>query len=132
MEFELGRGKRARRAYGFDEVALVPGTVTINPEEIDTSFTLNGHSFAVPILAAAMDGVVDTHFAVEMGKLGGLAVLNLDGGQCRYEDPSEILDEIASTPKEQINVLLRKVYTQPVRGGLCGHAGEEINHAGGA
>lgn len=130
MEFELGRGKRARRAYGFDEVALVPGTVTINPEEIDTTFTLNGHSFQVPILAAAMDGVVNPRFAIEMGKLGGLAVLNLDGVQCRYENPDEILHEIASTPKEQINVLLQKVYTQPVQDGLIGQRIEEIKSAG--
>jgi len=130
MEFELGRNKRARRAYGFDEVALVPGTVTINPEEIDTSFSLNGHSFPVPILAAAMDGVVNTRFAVEMGKLGGLAVLNLDGVQCRYENPDDVLHEIASTPKEQINVLLQKVYTQPVQDGLIGQRVEEIKAAG--
>src|SRR5258708_6200646 len=130
MEFELGRGKRERRASGCDEVALAPGTVTINPEEIDTTFTLNGHSFQVPILAAAMDGVANTRFAVEMGKLGGLAVLNLDGVQCRYENPAEVLDEIANTPKEQINVLLQKVYAQPVQDGLIGQRVEEIKAGG--
>ena len=91
MEFELGRGKRARRAYGFDEVALVPGRVTVNPAEIDVSFSVNGTTLEIPFLAAAMDGVVDTRFAAEMGHLGGLAVLNLDGVQTRYEDPADVL-----------------------------------------
>ena len=130
MEFELGRNKRARRAYGFDEVALVPGTVTINPAEIDTSFTLNGHSFQVPILAAAMDGVVDPRFAVTMGRLGGLAVLNLDGLQTRYEDPSEALQEIADTPPDKINVLLQRLYAAPVQDGLIGQRIEQIKHGG--
>jgi IMP dehydrogenase len=130
MEFELGRGKRARRAYGFDEVALVPGTVTINPAEIDVSFQLDGSTFDLPILAAAMDGVVDPRFAVAMGRLGGLAVLNLDGLQTRYEDPSEALQEIADTPPEKINVLLQRLYTAPVQDGLIGRRIEQIKHGG--
>src|SRR6202171_3686300 len=84
--FELGRGKRARRAYGFDEVALVPGRVTVNPADVDISVTLGGHKLEIPILASAMDGSVDVNFAIAMGKLGALAVLNLDGVQTRYED----------------------------------------------
>ncbi|HEY2704915.1 MAG TPA: GuaB3 family IMP dehydrogenase-related protein [Candidatus Dormibacteraeota bacterium] len=130
MEFELGRGKRARRAYGFDEVALVPGTVTINPAEIDVSFQLDGSTFDLPILAAAMDGVVDTRFAVTMGRLGGLAVLNLDGLQTRYEDPTEVLLEIADTPPDQINLLLQRLYTAPVQDGLIGQRIEQIKHGG--
>jgi IMP dehydrogenase len=118
MEFELGRGKRARRAYGFDEVALVPGRVTVNPAEIDVTFAVNGTALEIPFLAAAMDGVVDTHFAKEMGKLGGLAVLNLDGVQTRYEDPAEVLAEIADSPVDKINTLLQKIYTAPVQDGL--------------
>ena len=78
---ELGRFKRARRAYGFDEVALVPGRITINPQEVDSSFELGSLRLAVPILAAAMDGVVDVRFAIEIGRLGGMAVINLDGLQ---------------------------------------------------
>src|SRR6202011_6160142 len=120
MELELGRSKRARRAYGFDEVALVPGRITINPEEIDVTFALNGSSFGIPFLAAAMDGVVDTAFAAEMGRLGGLAVLNLDGVQTRYESPAAVLEEIAQSPPEQINTLLQKIYTAPVQDGLIG------------
>ena len=130
MEVELGRSKRARRAYGFDEVALVPGRVTVNPDEIDVSFALNGSRLAIPFLAAAMDGVVDTGFAVEMGRLGGLAVLNLDGVQCRYEDPSDVLQEIAGTPVEGINVFLQKVYAAPVQDGLIGQRIEEITREG--
>jgi IMP dehydrogenase len=130
MEVELGRSKRARRAYGFDEVALVPGRVTIDPDEIDVSFSLDGTRLQVPFLAAAMDGVVDVPFAVEMGRLGGLAVLNLDGVQCRYEDPSEVLREIAAAPVEEVNVLLQKVYSAPVQDGLIGQRIEEIKREG--
>src|SRR5256885_15330286 len=113
--FELGRFKRARRAYGFDEVALVPGRVTINPQEVDSSFQLGALRLAVPILAAAMDGVVDVRFAVEMGRLGGMAVLNLEGLQTRYADPTSGLQEIAEAPREHLNTLLPKGYQAPVR-----------------
>ncbi|MHB8719347.1 MAG: GuaB3 family IMP dehydrogenase-related protein [Candidatus Dormibacteria bacterium] len=130
MEIELGRGKTARRAYGFDEVALVPGRVTINPDEIDISFALNGTGFDIPFLAAAMDGVVDVRFAQEMGRLGGVAVLNLDGVQTRYEDPTEVLGEIAGASAQDINVLLQRIYTQPVQDGLVGQRVEEIKAAG--
>ena len=130
MDFELGRGKRARRAYGFDEVALVPGRVTVNPAEIDVSFAVNGTSLEIPFLAAAMDGVVDTRFAAEMGHLGGLAVLNLDGVQTRYEDPAEVLAAIAESPVDQINTLLQKIYMAPVQDGLIGQRIEEITRAG--
>ncbi len=130
MEIELGRGKMARRAYGFDEVALVPGRVTINPDEIDVSFALNGSSLQIPFLAAAMDGVVDVPFAQEMGRLGGLAVLNLDGVQTRYEDPSDVLNDIAQATPQDINVLIQKIYTAPVQDGLIGQRIEEIKAAG--
>src|SRR5437899_11385588 len=118
--FELGRFKRARRAYGFDEVALVPGRVTINPEEVDSSFQLGTLRLAIPILAAAMDGVVDVRFAVEMGRLGGMAVLNLDGLQTRYADPTSVLQEIAEAPRDRINGLLQKLYQAPIREQLIG------------
>src|SRR6202051_99609 len=130
MEFELGRGKRARRAYGFDEVALVPGRVTVTPAEIDVAFAVNGPSLEIPFLAAAMDGLGDTRFAAEMGHLGGLAVLNLDGVQTRYEDPAEVLAAIAESPVDQINTLLQKIYTAPVQDGLIGQRIEEITSAG--
>jgi IMP dehydrogenase len=130
MEIELGRGKMARRAYGFDEVALVPGRVTINPDEIDVTFALNGSAFKIPFLAAAMDGVVDVRFAQEMGRLGGLAVLNLDGVQTRYEDPSDVLNEIAASSPQEINVLLQRIYSAPVQDGLIGQRVEEIKASG--
>jgi len=130
LEVELGRSKRARRAYGFDEVALVPGRVTIDPDEIEIGASLDGLHLGIPFLAAAMDGVVDVTFAREMGRLGGLAVLNLDGVQCRYEDPSEVLDAIAAAPVGEVNVLLQKIYQAPVQDGLIGQRIEEIKKAG--
>jgi IMP dehydrogenase len=130
MELEVGRGKRARRAYGFDEVALVPGTVTINPDEIDVTFNLDGSTLALPMLAAAMDGVVDAAFAITMGQLGGLAVLNLDGVQTRYEHPADLLREIAAAPREEINTVLQKIYSAPVQDGLIGQRIEEIKAGG--
>ena len=130
MELELGRSKRARRAYGFDEVALVPGSVTINPEEIDVTFSLDGTRLPIPFLAAAMDGVVGTAFATEMGRLGGLAVLNLDGVQTRYEEPETVLREIAEAPPDTVNTLLQRLYAKPVQDGLIGQRIEEIKRAG--
>jgi IMP dehydrogenase len=127
---ELGRLKRARRAYGFDEVALVPGGVTINPEEVDIGIAIGDLKLQVPILAAAMDGVVDVPFAIEMGKLGGMAVLNLDGLQTRYDDPSAVLAEIASSPRERINTLLQEVYRAPVRDHLIAERIRSVKKAG--
>jgi IMP dehydrogenase len=126
----IGRSKRARRAYGFDEVALVPGRVTVNPEEIDISTIIGGHRLDLPILASAMDGSVDVEFAIAMGRLGGLAVLNLDGVQTRYEDPSEVLQQIADAPQEEINVLIQKIYREPVKDELIARRVAQIKAAG--
>ena len=130
MDIELGMGKRARRAYGFDEVALVPGKVTINPEEIDISLRIGEVEVPIPILAAAMDGVVDPKFAIAMGRLGGLAVLNLDGINCRYDDPSAVYQEIAEAPRERVNTLLQERYRQPVRDDLIQARIAEVKAAG--
>ena len=127
---EVGRFKRARRAYGFDEVALVPGRITINPQEVDSTFELGALRLAVPILATAMDGVVDVRFAVEMGRLGGMAVINLDGLQTRYVDPSNVLHEIAEAPRDRINQLLQKVYQAPIREHLIGERITAVKRAG--
>src|ERR671931_2453665 len=127
---ELGRFKRARRAYGFDEVAIVPGRVTINPAEVDIRVSFGRLELAIPILAAAMDGVVDVSFAIEMGRLGGLAVLNLDGLQTRYADPESVLNEIAEAPRERINALLQKVYQEPIKEDLIGRRIQSIKQAG--
>jgi IMP dehydrogenase len=112
---ELGRFKRARRAYGFDEVALVPGGLTINPADVDISANLGALRLPIPILAAAMDGVVNVPFAITMGRLGGLAVLNLDGLQTRYDDPASVLAEIAEAPPDRVNSRLQAMYQAPVQ-----------------
>ena len=111
----VGRGRKARRAYGFDEIALVPGRKTVDPEDVDISWEIGGQKYRLPIIAAAMDGVVDVRFAIEMGRLGGLAVLNLEGVQTRYENPDDILEEIAQATPEKATELVQKLYTPPVR-----------------
>lgn len=125
----IGIGRRARRCYGFDEVALVPGMVTVNPNEVDTSWKLGDLTFDVPILAAAMDGVVNVPFAIEMGKLGGLAVLNLDGVQTRYDNPNDVLDEIAAATPEEATKLVQSIYLKPVKENLIAKRIEEIKKA---
>ncbi|MBU1122275.1 MAG: GuaB3 family IMP dehydrogenase-related protein [Candidatus Omnitrophota bacterium] len=122
----VGIGKRARRCYGFDEIALVPGRVTLNPEEVDTTWEFGGRDFSVPILAAAMDGVVDGKFAIEMSRLGGIAVLNLDGVQTRYDNPGEVLDEISKATPQAATNLIQKLYTTPIKEKLVARRVEEI------
>ena len=130
MGMYLGVGRKARRCYGFDEVSLVPGEVTINPNETDPSWEFGGHRFPVPIIASAMDGVVDVKFAISMGKLGGLAVLNLEGVQTRYEDPSEVLAEIAAANNEEATRLVQDLYTPPIQDKLVTRRVEEIKAGG--
>jgi IMP dehydrogenase len=122
----IGINRRARRCYGFDEIALVPGDKTINPNEVDTSFEIAGKTFKVPIMAAAMDGVVDVRFAVEMSRLGGIAVLNLDGVQTRYEHPEEILDRIAQAKPQEATELIQSFYNQPIKEKLIAKRVREI------
>src|SRR5512136_3265663 len=107
--------REMRRCYGFEEVAIVPGDVTVNPEQTSTDLKLGNLTFPVPFLAAAMDAVVDPKFAVAFSKLGGLAVMNLEGVQSRYDNPSEILAEITQVPINEATPLLQKVYSQPIR-----------------
>lgn len=125
----IGRGRKARRSYGFDEIALVPGKFTINPNEVDASWSINGKKYRVPILAAAMDGVVDVNFAIAMGKLGGLAVLNLEGVQTRYENPNEVLDQIAQATPEKATQLVQNIYLEPIKEKLISKRIEEIKKA---
>ena len=122
----IGIGRRARRCYGFDEVALVPGNTTINPNEVDTSWSIGKLKCAVPILAAAMDGVVDVKFAVAMGKLGGIAVLNLDGIQTRYENPDEVLTQIVQATPQEATKILQNLYLKPVKEALIARRIKEI------
>ncbi|HUT22923.1 MAG TPA: GuaB3 family IMP dehydrogenase-related protein [Sumerlaeia bacterium] len=127
----IGRGRKARWSYGFDEIALVPGRVTINPDEADCTGRIGELVVPIPIIAAAMDGVVDVRFAIEMGRLGGLAMLNLEGVQTRYDDPSGILAEIADATPGKATELLQKLYQPPIKEELISKRIEEIK-AGGA
>ena len=134
MEIEIGRGKTARRAYGFDDIAIVPSRRTRDPRDIDISwtFTFNGreYSFPLPVLASAMDGVVDPAYAITMGKLGGLAVLNLEGIQTRYEDPAPLLDKIASFDKEEATIKMQEIYKEPIKPELITKRIREIKDGG--
>jgi len=126
----IGRGRKARRAYGFDEIALVPGRKTIDPNDVDIAWEFGGKKYPLPIFAAAMDGVVDVRFAIEMGRLGGLAVLNLEGVQTRYENPDAVLEEIAKASPEDATELVQKIYLSPVKEGLIYERIKAIKDAG--
>ena len=121
--------KELRHTYGFDEVALVPGDATVNPDQVNIDFKIGPFTFPVPILASAMDAVVDPKFAVAMHKLGGLAVLNLEGVQTRYEDAAAILEEIASMPPDKVTPFMQKVYSEPIKENLIGQRIREIKKA---
>ena len=123
--------KTLERAWGFDDVAIVPGAVTTNPDMVEPRLTLGERSFELPILASAMDAVVDPGFAATLSRLGGLAVLNLEGVQTRYEDPAEVLDEIARASLEDSTELIQRVYSQPLREELVARRIEKIRDQGG-
>ena len=125
----IGIGRRARRCYGFDEVALVPGRLTVNPNEVDIAFKLGTTKFKIPILAAAMDGVVGVDFAIAMGKLGGIAVLNLDGVQTRYDNPNEVLSQIANATPDEATKLVQSLYLPPIKEKLIAKRVSEIKEA---
>ena len=122
--------KEMERAYGFDEVALVPGDVTINPDQTNIDFTVRDYTLSIPILASAMDAIVDPAFAIKFNKLGGLAVLNLEGIQTRYKNPDEILNKIAETPEKGVTSLLQKIYSEPIKEKLISQRIEAIKQAG--
>jgi len=122
--------KEIERAYGFDEVALVPGDVTINPDQTNIDFTVRDYTLSIPILASAMDAIVDPAFAIKFNKLGGLAVLNLEGIQTRYENPDEILNKITQTPEKKVTSLLQKIYSEPIKEKLISQCIEAIKQAG--
>src|SRR5688572_25420073 len=126
MAFFVGRDREARRAYGFDEIALVPGAVTVNPEEVEISTKIGSVRIEIPFLASAMDGVVDTKFAIAMGKLGGLGVLNLDGIHSRYDNVEEVYEKIAAAPPETATELVQKLYKEPVKEKLVAQRVKEI------
>ena len=135
MGMWIGRNRKARVTYGFDEIALVPGDVTINPAEVDTTFEIpkpdgSAIKLSIPILASAMDGVTDVKFCIEMGKLGGLGVINLEGVQTRYEDPAEVLERITKADKDEVTELIQKAYLEPIKPHLIAKRIQELKSAG--
>jgi IMP dehydrogenase len=130
VEVEIGRGKKGRRAYGFDDIAIVPSRRTRDPDDVDISWTLGPYRFELPLVASAMDGVVSPATAVEVGSLGGLAVLNLEGIWSRYEDADAKLEQIASAAPELATALMQEIYEQPLKPELIAQRVEEIKSGG--
>ena len=131
VDIQIGRGKKARRAYGIDEIALVPGARTVDPQLANTQWEIGGVTREIPIIASAMDGVVDVKMAVGLSQLGALGVLNLEGIQTRYEDPNPVLDRIASVGKTEFVPLMQELYAQPVKAELITKRIQEIKSQGG-
>ena len=129
-EIEIGLGKSGRRAYGFDDIAIVPSRRTRDPEDVDISWQIDAYRFELPLMASAMDGVVSPATAIEVGRLGGVGVLNLEGLWTRYEDADSVLDEIAELPVEKATRRMQELYQQPIIPGLVTERIREINDAG--
>ena len=130
MEVEIGIGKTGRRAYGFDEIAVVPSRRTRDPEDIDISWEIDAYAFDLPLIAAAMDGVVSPRTAIEVGRLGGLACLNLEGLWTRYEDPEPLFDEIAELSAEKATRRMQEIYAEPINEELIGARIRDIKATG--
>ena len=137
MGMWIGRNRKARVTYGFDEIALVPGEITINPNEVNTSFEIpcpHGKEplkLKIPIIASAMDGVTNVRFCIEMAKLGGLGVVNLEGVQTRYENPEDVLAQIAKADKNTVTELIQKLYLPPIKEELIARRVQELRKGGG-
>lgn len=131
MDIQIGRGKTARRAYGIDEIALAPGNRTLDPSLADTKWRIGNIEREIPIIASAMDGVVDVRMAVGLSKLGALGVLNLEGIQTRYENPEPILDRITSVGKDEFVGLMQELYAEPIKPELITQRIKEIKQLGG-
>ncbi len=129
-EVEIGIGKSGRRAYGFDDIAIVPSRRTRDPDDIDISWDLDAYHFELPLLASAMDGVVSPRIAVELGRLGGLGVLNLEGLWTRYEDPDPVYAEIASLPDTEATKRMQEIYAEPIKPELIGQRVRDIKETG--
>jgi IMP dehydrogenase len=130
MEIDIGRGKKGRRAYGFDDIAIVPSRRTRDPDDIDITWTLGPYRFELPLIAAAMDGVVSPATAAHVNRLGGLGVLNLEGIWSRYENADEQLERIAEAPTELATSMLQEIYSEPVKPELIGQRIAEIKEKG--
>jgi len=122
--------KQLRQSYGFDEVAIVPGDVTLNPDQTSTEFRIGDFTFSIPFITSAMDSVVDVKLAVQLSKMGGLGVLNLDGIQARYDNPDEVLEKIAKATDSEVTALMQKVYKEPIKDNLVGDRVKAIKSAG--
>lgn len=131
MDIQIGRGKTARRAYGIDEIALVPGKTTLDPSLADTKWRIGNIEREIPIIASAMDSVVDVRMAVSLSQLGALGVLNLEGIQTRYADPEPILNKIASVGKDEFVSLMQQLYAEPIKQELIEQRIQEIKQQGG-
>jgi IMP dehydrogenase len=129
-EVEIGIGKSGRRAYGFDDIAIVPSRRTRDPEDVDISWEIDAYTFDLPVMAAAMDGVTSPSTAIEMGVLGGVGVLNLEGLWTRYEEPEQLFDEIASLPSDKATLRMQEIYAEPIKEELIGRRIREIKEAG--
>ncbi|MBI2842206.1 MAG: GuaB3 family IMP dehydrogenase-related protein [Armatimonadetes bacterium] len=130
MEINVGGRKVARRSYGFDEVAVVPAAVSIDVTDVDTGWQLGDRSFPIPIIASAMDGVADPRLAVELGRLGGLAVINLEGVQTRYEDADAAIRKIIEADKDTVISLIQQMYLEPIKPELIERRIKEIKAGG--
>ena len=130
MEIEIGIGKSGRRAYGFDDIAIVPSRRTRDPDDVDISWEIDAFKFELPLLAAAMDGVVSPRSAIEVGRLGGLAVLNLEGLQTRYDDPDSALEEIAQLPDVEATRRMQELYQEDIKEELIFKRIREIKDEG--
>src|ERR1043165_4094132 len=130
MEVEIGIGKSGRRAYGFDDIAIVPSRRTRDPEDVDISWELDAFRFELPLMASAMDGAVSPATAVEIGRIGGLAVLNLEGLWTRFENPEPLFEEIAKLPPEKATLRMQEIYAEPIKDELIGARIAEIKASG--
>ena len=130
MDIDIGIGKSGRRAWGFDDIAIVPSRRTRDPQDIDISWEIDAFSFALPMMAAAMDSAVSPATAIAIGHLGGLAVLNLEGLWTRYEDPTPQLEEIAALPAATATRRMQEIYAAPVRPELIGRRIQEMKEGG--
>tara|TARA_Y100001968_G_C19402666_1_gene741885 strand:- start:713 stop:1876 length:1164 start_codon:yes stop_codon:yes gene_type:complete len=131
VNIQLGHSKTVRRAYGIDEIALVPGGRTVDPETTDTNWEIGGIEREIPIIASAMDGVVDVNMSIALSNLGALGVLNLEGVQTRYDDPEPVLRRIASVDKESFIPLMQEIYKEPIKHDLIKKRIQEIKAQGG-
>jgi IMP dehydrogenase len=130
VEIEIGKGKVARRSYGFDEVAIVPSRRTRDPDDVDISWQIDAYTFELPMMASAMDAAVSPAVAAEIGRLGGLACLNLEGLWTRYDDPESVYEEIASLPDEKATRRMQELYREPVKDELVARRIGEIKGSG--